>query len=181
MNESKIAVRYAKALFLTALDKDILEPVHKDILLIDSIIYQIDNFQIFLSSPVNKPSVKIKFIKQVFAEGLIHEITLSFLNLVVQNNRAAYIPGITRYFIHLYRKHKGIQSAEFVLAAESDEKLNERILKVLKELFKSEIDLQVSVDKSLIGGFILRVEDQQYDASIATALNKMKSKLLQRN
>jgi F-type H+-transporting ATPase subunit delta len=181
MNQSKIAVRYAKALFLTALEKDILEQVHNDMQLIDSILHQIENFKAFLSSPVNKPSAKIKFIHQIFANGLIQEITLNFLNLVVQNNRAIHIPAMTNYFMQLYRTQKGIKSAVFITATEPDEKLNKQLSKVLKDLYKAEIELQVTTDKDLVGGFILRIEDQQYDASIATALKKMKADLIKQN
>lgn len=181
MNQSKIAVRYAKALFLTATEKNILDQVQNDIVLIESATKESEVFQAFLSNPTNKPSAKSRFIDHVFGEGRIQPITLNFLHLIITNNRAHHLQDITRYFIHLYRKQKGIKSAVFTLATEPSQEIRKRIAEVLKDIYKSEIDLQVAVNPSLIGGFVLRVEDQQYDASVSSALHKMKSNLLQRN
>lgn len=181
MDQSKIAVRYAKALFLTATEKGILDAVRNDILLIESAMLESEAFQAFLSNPVNKPSAKSRFIDHVFGEGRIQPITLNFLHLIIRNNRANHIQDVTRYFIHLYRKQKGIKSAVFTLADEPGEQIRKRIAEVLKDIYKSEIDLQVAVNPSLIGGFVLRVDDQQYDASVSSALQKMKTNLLQRN
>lgn len=181
MNQSKIAVRYAKALFLTASEKAILEEVHRDIVLIVSAMNESEAFQAFLSNPVNRPSAKIRFINHVFGEGRIQPITVNFLHLIIRNNRANHIADVARYFIHLYRKQKGIKSAVFALASDSNEQIRNHITEVLKDLYKAEIDLQMIVDPSLIGGFVLRVEDEQYDASVSAALKKMKTNLLQRN
>lgn len=181
MNQSKIAVRYAKALFLTASEKDMLELVYKDIVLIESAVKESEAFQAYLSSPANKPSAKVRFINHVFSDGIIQPITLNFLHLIIGNNRSAHIPAVTRYFISLYRKQKGIKSAVFTLAAEPSQQIQKRIGEVLKNIYKAEIDLQVAVDPSLVGGFVLRVEDQQYDASVSSALKRMKTNLLQKN
>jgi F-type H+-transporting ATPase subunit delta len=181
MNQSKIAVRYAKALFLTASEKDILEMVRNDIVLIESAINESEAFQAYLSSPVNKPSAKLRFIDHVFGEGRIQPITLNFLRLIVHNNRSAHIPDVVRYFIYLYRKQRRIKSALFTLSTEPSQEIQKRIAEVLKNIYKTEIDLQVAMDSSLIGGFVLRVEDQQYDASVSSALKKMRSNLLQKN
>jgi F-type H+-transporting ATPase subunit delta len=181
MNQSKVGVRYAKALFLTASEKGITELVHNDVMLIDSAMKESLAFEAYLSNPVNKPSAKVRFINQIFGEGRVQPVTLNFLNLIIQNNRAFHLPDILRYFIHLYRKQKGIKPAVFTLATAPDAEIKNRITEVLKSIYNAEIDLQIAVDPSLIGGFVLRVEDNQYDASVSSALKRMKTKLLQRN
>jgi len=52
---------------------------------------------------------------------------------------------------------------------------------LLSSIYKTGIELQVNSNPSIIGGFVLKVEDQQYDASVATGLKRMKTALLTEN
>jgi F-type H+-transporting ATPase subunit delta len=178
MNEGKIAVRYSKALFLTAVEGNILEPVKLDILLISEVIRENQSFRDFLYSPISKPSDRSRLLNIAFGEGRVQKITSNFLEILVQNNRIHYIEGIIREFFTIYRKNLGIKSATLVTAVELNLEYQQKFQAVLKNIYKAEIELSLVPDSSIIGGFILTVEDQQYDASIAKKLKKMKTALL---
>ncbi len=176
MNESKISVRYAKSLFLTAKEKDLLDVIKTDVELIFSVGTTLADMKMLLHSPVLKTSEKQKILKSVF-EGKIHKLSLSFIALVTQNKRERFLVDMARNFLALYRKNKGIKKAIFTSAEKIAAPTLSKLKTIIKESYKSEIDLSNELNKDLIGGFVLRVEDQQIDASVSGKLKKMKQQL----
>lgn len=176
MNQSKIAVRYAKAFFELALEKDQLEKLKKDIDTIDAACGQQD-IQLLLDSPVVKTSKKKELFTSIF-KGKIEDITLNFLLMITGNKREMHIPAICRNFIDKYRKHKGVKAAKVTTSSLIGEDLKQQIRKVIADVFNSEVELTTAENSDLIGGFILRVGDQQIDASVSTKLKKIKREFL---
>lgn len=177
MNESKISVRYAKALFLSALEEKSLDDVIKDVALLKE-AFAAPGFADMLLSPVIKTSEKKNLIKVVYSDN-ISALSLSFLNLVFTNSREAYLEGILRNFVDLYRKHNGIKNAELVISAGVSEEYKLKFHKLLEEVFKQKIELSSKINPDIIGGFILKVDDEQFDASISSALSRIKKNLLE--
>lgn len=176
MNQSKIAVRYAKAFFQVAQEKNLLEKLRNDIELIAEICAQ-DEFKLLLESPVVKTSRK----KDIFSDILnkkVELLTLNFMNMIADNKRESHIPAICRNFIDKYREYKGVKAAKVITAVAMDSKLEEKIRTTIGELFNAEVELVAEENDELIGGFILRVGDQQIDASIANKLRKIEREFL---
>jgi len=178
MDQSKITVRYAKAFFSLAKEKKKLEVLKKDIELIFKLCQDSTDFRLLLESPVVKTSQKIKLIQSIFAKK-INELTLSFLDLIINNKRESHLPGICRNILSFYRQDQGVKSAVLTTAVEVNPALVAQINAKLEKEFQARIELSQQVDEKLIGGFVLRVDDQRLDASIASQLRRMKEKLLQ--
>lgn len=176
MNDSKISVRYAKALFDSANEKGVLDIVRRDMLLLQELC-SLEEFQYYLRSPVMKESQKRKLMKAML-EDKANALTLTLLDLVLNNKRELYIPGIARNFEDQYKKFKGIKSAVLVSPSTVDKSVEDKIVAVLKKALKSEIELKTEKNKELIGGFVIRVDDQQYDASVARKLKNIEKQLL---
>lgn len=177
MNESQISVRYAKALFQSASEQQVLDEVYQDMEVLSSTC-ELEEFQYMLVLPTLQPSQKIKMCKSIFEEQL-SAISISMINLVIKNKRETYLPGIARYFSDLYRKEKGVRSASLITAQAIDEAAMNGIRKLIKKAYDSEVELTASVNKDVIGGFVLTIEDMRYDASVASNLRKLKKQLLQ--
>jgi len=177
MNESKISVRYAKALFELGKEKDLLDAFVTDINLIDSICKESADFVLMLDSPVVKTSQKRSAVKGIFTDK-INANTLNFLDLVVQNRREMYLKDISRNFLALCRKNKGVLSATLTTASAIEEEGKKKLSNVLEKAFDSKIELNEVIDKDIIGGFVIRVEDQQLDASVSNQLTQIKRELL---
>ena len=177
MDQSKITVRYAKALFELAKEKNQLEVLKADIDLVISILQSSADFGFLLESPVVRTSQKAKAIKLIFSDK-IDATTLRFLELVVENKREQHIPGICRNFLDLIRKEQGIKSAVVTSAVTLSEETVNQLKALLEANYKSKVELSEKLNEDLLGGFVLRVDDQQYDASIATQLRKVKEKLM---
>lgn len=175
MNDSKISVRYARALFQSALEKNLLEKVNKDMILISEIC-QIAETKEVISSPVIPPSRKSAIFTNLLTNQ-VENITLSLINLVIQNGRESHIPGIARVFISDTLKYNGITEAVLTTAVPVEEKVREDIRQMVFSSFGTKADLKEIVDPDIIGGFILRVGDNYIDASIRNKLRKIKKEL----
>lgn len=177
MNESKISVRYAKALFQASEEAKVIPQVISDIDLIMS-VYSIDEFRAVLDSPVVKTSDKKKVLDMLFTNKIAH-LTHNFLLLVLENKRESYLPHIFRNFRTQYRKNQNILAADLIVSEPVKKGQTEKIRDLLKQAFKSEIELHEVIRPALLGGFILRVEDEQYDGSVSSGLKKIKKQLLE--
>lgn len=176
MNYSKISIRYSKALFELAKEKNLIEEIKSDVKLIyDS--FAVPEFSILLNSPIVKNSVKFEIIKKIFSNNL-NSLTFSFLKMIIDNKRENHLNDISRNFLDFYKKDKGIKTSVFTTAADIDKDLMESIKKVIKDVFNSEIELNHIIDNEILGGFVLRVEDQQIDSSVSSKLRTLKRNLI---
>ena len=101
--------------------------------------------------------------------------TMDLLGLLANNKRVALLGQVAQAYVDLYRKAQGIQTANVVLAAPLTADLEKQIVAKAKVMTGgSTIELTTEIDPSIIGGFILRVGDLQYNASIANQFQKIK-------
>lgn len=177
MDESAITVRYAKALFSLAKERNQLGTLKEDMDLVSNVCSQSKDFNLLLKSPVVKTSKKVHIIRLIFQKK-ISALSLQFLEMVTQNKREVFIPLICRNILTLVRKEKNIKTAVITTAQAIDEKLLEKATKILEEELGNKVELSAKVNPHLIGGMILRIDDKQYDASILTQLNKLKKEML---
>lgn len=178
MDHSAINVRYAKAFFSTAKEKKLLDELKADIQLVLDICTDSKEFILLLESPVVKISQKSEIIKQIF-KGKVEELSLNFLLLITQNKREANIPGICRNFLDLTRKDQNVKTAILTTASEVNTKALQKVTQLLEKELNATIELKTRVNPDLLGGLVLRLEDKQYDASIATHLKRVKQSLLE--
>ena len=106
-------------------------------------------------------------------------ISLLFLNLIVNNKREFYIIGISRYFLNLVKKEKGIKTVVLTTAHELGKKQKDNIASLIRQELKSEIELTELVNEDLVGGFIIRVDDNQLDSSVRSELKKIRNNLIE--
>lgn len=176
MNDSKISVRYSRALFQSALEKKIIDKVNDDMIFIAEVC-RLPETKEFLHSPIIPPSKKEEIFHRML-EGNIEKITMSLIDLVVKNGRESYLPAIARVFIHETLKYKGITESVLTTAIKVDPGVKKQITDLISKVFSTKVELQEIVDPSIIGGFILRVDDNYIDASIQNKLRKIKNELL---
>jgi len=178
MNDSKISVRYAKALFNLVKEDNTLEKHQEDMELLYQCIREIPELKFVIQSPVIRASDKIRVFEESFRAG-VSPLTLSFIRLVLENRREENLEGIARHFLMLIRTEQGIRTAELVTANPVDEALRQSIVRLVAKKFNTKVDLHEQVDASIIGGFVLRVGDQQIDASLSSKLKRIKRELIQ--
>ncbi len=180
MNESKITVRYAKALFSLARENKEFDTLRNDMETLYQCIREVPEMNLMLKSPVIKVSDKYSIFENTFGKSF-SPVTLSFIKIILERRREEYLEGIARYFLSLLKSEKGVKQAELVTAVPLNEELRKSIVSFIHKRFKTEVELNEEVDEKLIGGFILRVGDQQIDASIASKLDRIKKSLINTN
>lgn len=176
MNDSLISKRYSRALFQTALEKNILDNVNGDMMLISEVCKLPEVIE-FLKSPIIPPSKKEAIFHNIFG-GNLEKVTLSLIDLIVKNGRESYIPSIARSFVTETKNYKGITESYLTTAVKVDSKLKKQITDLVSKAFNTKIELEENVDPAIIGGFILRIDDHFIDASIKNKLRKIKKELL---
>src|SRR5206468_2139380 len=103
---------------------------------------------------------------------------LAFFEIITRKGREPQLEGIAKEVVRLYKEYKGIQTAVVTSSVGLDEKLRSDVYKIISESLNSEIELVEKVDKNLIGGFVLRVGDKQFDASISSELRNLRRQLI---
>ena len=177
MNQGKIAVRYAKALYTLAHEENLHELVRIDMEVIISLLSGVEEFKYLINNPVLKPSVKIEFLKSLF-DDKFQKISMNFLELITQNNRLNYLESMARIYINLYKKNQGVASAILTTPEKIDHNIRLSIIKFIEKRLNVKIELEEKNDENLIGGFILRIGNLQIDASILNQLEKIKKELI---
>lgn len=177
MNYSKIAVRYAKAVFLLADEKNLLKEIASDMESLLTIEKEVPALLDLYNNPVLSSSEKKKVVLEIF-KNAFNTISLNFLELIIDNRREAHISGVARNFLKRYKDHLGIKNAILTTAGGIDEAKREEIKQIVKATYNAEVELESKENPDLVGGFILQVDDMQFDASIATQLKNIKHELL---
>ena len=169
MAETKVAGRYAKSLIELALEQNVLEAVKNDMDLLIKTCASNRELSAMLKNPVIHGYKKLAIMKKLFGDKM-NKLSIAFIDIITRKGREEHIEGIARQFVNLYKINKGIQVAVITSATGLDDKLRAEVMSILKRETKSEVELLERVNKDLIGGFILRLGDKQFDASIAKSL-----------
>lgn len=179
MNEGKIAVRYARALYNLAKEEKIVDEIKSDFEKIRNLISESPEFKYFIVDPIAKQSNKKEVFNLIFAKQ-VNTLTLQFLNLIVKNKREQYLNHVVRVFLEMYKKDVGIKSVTLTTAIPVSDTIKESISKYIADKLKIKLELEEKVEEKIIGGFILKIDNQQIDASVSSGLKKIKKELLNR-
>lgn len=177
MSETLLAKRYAQALFDLSLETDRIEQVKADMELLTEVIRTTRPFMLFLKSPVIRNEKKLSVIDEIFG-GKVEELTEKFFRLVIKQKRENYLDRIAEQFHEIYKDHHHIVSAHVITPVRLTDELREKITQLVSEHTGGTVDLTESVDEGIIGGFIVKFNDMQYDASLLNQLNELKKRIL---
>jgi F-type H+-transporting ATPase subunit delta len=175
MNDSKISVRYSRALFQSAVEKDLLDKVYQDMLFISELC-RMNEVKEVLESPVILPSRK-KTILFTLLEKNVQPLTLSLIALLVKNGREDHLPAVARVFNDESLKYRGITESTLTTAMPVNDSVRKEIKDLISSVFETKVELKETIDSEIIGGFILRVNDNYIDASVKSKLRKVRKGL----
>jgi len=172
MTNSRAAARYVNSLLQLAVEKNVLEEVHQDMLLFSKTVRENHQFELLLGSPIIKHDKKRDVLQAVF-KGKVDPLTLSVFDILTKKNREPLLMAIAEQFHTAYNEYMKIGVATVTTAVPLDDALRAEIRTMVQQLSKKDsVDLKEKIDKNMIGGFVLNVGDRQIDASLK---NKLKS------
>lgn len=175
MKDSRAAVRYAKAALAQAKEGKLAEVVEKDMLSIIASVEASEELSDLLDSPTVASTDKQKVLKAVFKSA--DQITLDLIDVLIQNKRISILSEVASAYVTLSESEKDEVVVNVVAASPLSKDLENEIISKMKSITAKNVSLAVSIDESLIGGFVLRVGDLQYNASIAHQLDQLKREL----
>ncbi|TPG44643.1 ATP synthase F1 subunit delta [Flavobacterium pectinovorum] len=174
MASTRAAIRYAKAILDLANSKGVAEAVSNDMKSIASTIGSNLELSTFIQSPT-KVEVKESALLEVFAN--VNGITKGLFHLLFENKRFEILETIALEYNKLFDESNGVEVAKVTTAIPMDAALEAKVLAKIATLSDKKITIENIVDPSIIGGFILRIGDQQYNASVANRLQVLKREL----
>lgn len=170
---SRAAIRYAKAVLQFANEANATEAVFGDMQTVQATVNASKELRLMLRSPIVKSEVKKESLLTIFKD--LSESTKGLISLLVDNKRANILDDVAASYINLRNEAKGVKVASVTTAIALNPELEQNVLAKVKEMTGSEsVTIDNTIDESIIGGFILRVGDLQYNASIANKLENLK-------
>ncbi|NND62109.1 MAG: ATP synthase F1 subunit delta [Flavobacteriaceae bacterium] len=173
MSGSRAAIRYAKAVLNLANETNKSAEVFGDMQTIFQTIKGNKELRLMLKSPIIKGEDKKEALLKIFSG--IEEHSKGLINIVVDNQRANVLGDVAESYINLHNDAQGVKVAKVTTAVPLSSELESKVLSKVKELTGSnQVTIENEIDESIIGGFMLRVGDLQYNASIANKLGNIK-------
>lgn len=172
---SRAGKRYAKAIIELAQDEKLEDKLLENFNSIQSTISNNKNLRLMLASPLIEVSKKEAVLLEVFDS--VETLVKKLIKTLADNNRVELLEDVSQGYIELYNSIHHIQSATVVTAVKMNKELEEKVQSKIKEITGYTANLTNQVDESILGGFILRLKDLQFDGSVSSSLNRFKRQL----
>ncbi len=178
--KSQSLSRYALALFNAAKPTGKLEKIYQDMDAIRKLATSDASFKLFLETPGIRTDQKQNVIEDICKAVKAEGISKNFISLLIENKRLASFVHIIEMFEEYYRKDLGQILCTVTSAVEitnAQRKLVEEAISARMNSNKLVVSYEVS--PSILGGLVVKVEDQVFDQSVSSKLDRLKTQLLQ--
>lgn len=177
MANFKVANRYASSFLKASVDKNIIETVFKDFEFVYNTISKSAELKRALKSPIIKQEAKVNILQAVFADKISGD-SLEYIEFIVNKGREDLLEEILNQFFTLYDDYFGIAKVLVTTAFDLTQDQKDILKEKFASLLNKKIEMNYLVDKSIIGGFVARVGDTVYDASVLHQLELLKKQFI---
>ncbi len=171
---SGVAGRYATALFELARDQKVVDAVKADLDKFEGLLGESADLTRLVRSPVFTADEQAKALSAVLDQAGIGGLTANFLKVLTRNRRLFAVRDVVKAFRVLVAKFKGEATADVTVAEPLSDKNLESLKAALKSVTGKDVDLNVNVDPSIIGGLVVKLGSRMVDSSLRTKLNSIK-------
>lgn len=172
----KAARRYAKAYLQIAIEQDNVSNILEDVLTIKNTIDSSRDLVLFLKSPIIKSGDKRKALEEIFGDQ-IQPMTQEFLTLLVRKGREKLLGQIMDGFIESYNEYAGIIEVSVSTAMKLSEDQKQRLSEALEKATGKQVDFDYHLNKELMGGMSVRIDDTVIDGTVRHKINRLKQML----
>ncbi len=175
---SQIAEPYAQALMSLAQSDNLTEQFGEDIRSLLALLSDSPDLREFVGNPVIQDSAKKAIMQRILGENT-HPYLNNFIMLLVDKRRIVFLEAICQQYLEQLRKLTNTVLAEVISARELSQDQQEAVISKVKELTGAQaVELKASVDAGLIGGVIIKVGSQIFDASLKGQLRRISLSLM---
>lgn len=168
----RAAKRYALAILDLAKDEKSMDKLLEQTQAIEKALKNSADLRSVFDSPIIQSDVKLKIAKEVFKS--FDPMLIKLFETLADNERFNHLRGICKAYASMYNEYHNIQEAHITSAIELDQKTLKALQNKIKTITGDEAKITTEVREDLLGGFILKLNDLQYDASISGQLNRIK-------
>jgi F-type H+-transporting ATPase subunit delta len=176
-HQSPLAVAYAQALLDLANEAKNAEDIGQELRDLRQIIDTNESFAQVLADPAISNEERGRLIHTVF-DGRASHLILNFLGLVNEKGRLSLLPAMAGAYDDLLDKQRGNIEVDVTVAHKLNDEQLESVRRTVSEALKRNAVVHQYLDESIIGGVVLRVQDQLIDGSVRAQLTAMRQKLL---
>jgi F-type H+-transporting ATPase subunit delta len=169
-----MAGRYATALFELALETKAVDQVQSDLKAFDALVASSPDLTRLVRSPVFSADEQAKALAAVLDKAGIKGVTANFLRVVASNRRLFAVAQMIRGFNKLAAQHRGEVTAQLTVAETLNDARMGEIRDALRQVTGKDVQVDVAVDPSIIGGLKVKLGSRMIDASLRTKLNSIK-------
>lgn len=174
---SRVASHYAQALFELAEKEGKIDRVLGDLSTVNMTLNSDPEFEKLMKHP-GIPSVEKKQLVVNLFKDKCDDLTLRLVEMLCDRRRLEVLPEVEVSYKQLLREKKGIVVGTLVSAEPLDEGQRAHLESQLRQKLGKQLELNVEVDKSLLGGFVLKLSDQVIDGSLKGRLQAIERSLL---
>lgn len=178
MASSKVAIRYAQSFLDSSIEKNILAKVASDFEVVAQVFSTNNELLRVIKSPVIKGEIKNKILTEIFGR-LISKDSLDFISFVIIKGREEILPDILEKFDSIKDEYTGVVKVQVTTAFDFSSEQKIQLQQKFESYLKKKARLTFKVDPDIIGGFIAKVGDTVYNASIVHQLGLLKKEFLQ--
>jgi F-type H+-transporting ATPase subunit delta len=176
MYQSQVAVRYAKALLQFSEEQNAEEEVAADMQTLLKLFSEVPELHQVVNHPSLSGQQKKKMLKQVVTSGF-HLVTNRFLDFICDQKREDQLAGMAHNYLLRYAEAKGLKRAVFTTAIAMTERERKAVVKMVETHYNVTLDFTEKIDKELIGGFVIEIDDKRIDASVTAQLKQIRQQL----
>lgn len=170
---SKIAAPYARALFDFSVDKNIMHQITADFQNLEIFLDESKELTDYFNNPLVSQDAKAAVLTKTL-ESQVNSETFKFLMVLVNRDRINLLQTIINNYLELVYETASIKTVEVVTAVEFSNAQQTTLTQKLKELTNArEIKLNITVDSTLIGGFLIKTESKVIDFTIKNQLEQL--------
>ncbi len=177
MKSDVIARRYARALYNLGQEEGKEKQFLEELQSVLEIIGGNEELKSILESPLYDVVLKKRILKEVAGKISLTPYILNFLSILLDKDRFFVLSEILDSYKLIIDEISGRVRARIICATSLDDAQKKSVEQTLAKVFKKEVDMDVSVEPSLIGGMIAEVEGMIYDGSVRTQISKLKQSL----
>lgn len=174
---SIITDRYATAFMELAERQDMFDKFDSDLAIIKETINSNKELKDFLEHPLIQSSDKKEVTESIFGEH-ISVFSLNLVKLLIDKNRILILPMLADHYKALLRKKRNISTAQVITAIEISEEIKNRVKEKLEKILSRTIEIETTIDKEIIAGMIVKIDDKIIDGSIRTKFENMKKNIM---
>lgn len=179
MKEAIIAARYARAFFSLALEKGKSEERRREL---ERIAQASDDVPVMLrglTDPYVDSTKKVRALEEIALSLKLSAETVCLLKLLVEKGRISLLTRVVDAYRALAEKHAGIAALQVTVAdAALAEETVQKIQQIMQTFLGKRTRPEIAIDRSLLGGYIVRLDDVVYDSSVKGRLERMKQELV---